>query len=51
MAKLYNEHILGIKPPEGGIVSVADIRPASNNADSPIDLRQEEREADLVAGD
>ena len=34
MAKLYREHVLGEKPVEGGMVSIGDIRPASNNATS-----------------
>ena len=50
MAQLYKEHVLGIKPAEGGIVSIGDIKPASNNAASPIN-RHREQEADLVAGD
>jgi len=49
MAKLYREHVLGEKPLAGGMVSVGDIRPASNNAASPINRHREE--ADLVAGD
>ncbi len=47
MAKLYREHVLGEKP-VAGMVSLGDIRPASNNATSPINRRQD---ADLVAGD
>ena len=35
MAKLYREHVLGEKPVEG-LVSLDSIRPASNNAASPI---------------
>jgi uncharacterized radical SAM superfamily Fe-S cluster-containing enzyme len=50
MAKLYREQILGEKPPEGGMVSIGDIRPASNNAASPINRHREEK-TDLVAGD
>jgi hypothetical protein len=49
MAKLYNEHILGIKPQETGLVSLDAIRPATNNAASPINRQREEK--DLVAGD
>jgi len=49
MAKLYREHVLGEKPPAGGIVSITDIRPASNNAASPVNRHREEK--DLVAGD
>ncbi|HEY6489154.1 MAG TPA: radical SAM protein, partial [Terracidiphilus sp.] len=48
MAKLYREHVLGEKPPADGIVSVDMIRPASNNAASPVNRN---RESDLVAGD
>jgi hypothetical protein len=48
MARLYREHVLGEKPVEG-MVSLDSIRPASNNAASPVNRRQEE--ADLVAGD
>jgi hypothetical protein len=47
MAKLYREHVLGEKPVDG-LVSLDSIRPASNNATSPINRRQD---ADLVAGD
>jgi hypothetical protein len=50
MAKLYREQILGEKPPEGGMVSIGDIRPASNNATSPVNRHREEK-TDLVAGD
>jgi hypothetical protein len=50
MAKLYREHVLGEKPPAGGMVSVDMIRPASNNAASPINRTRKE-ETDLVAGD
>jgi len=47
MAKLYREHVLGEKPVDG-LVSLDSIRPASNNAASPINrTRQEEP----VAGD
>jgi hypothetical protein len=49
MAKLYREHVLGEKPLEGGMVSIGDIRPASNNAASPINRHQQESE--LVSGD
>ena len=48
MAKLYREHVLGEKPVEG-LVSLGDIRPASNNAASPINRHQQESE--LVSGD
>jgi hypothetical protein len=48
MARLYREHVLGEKPIDG-MVRLDAIRPASNNAASPINRRQEE--ADLVAGD
>jgi hypothetical protein len=49
MAKLYREHVLGEKPVEG-LVSLGDIKPASNNATSPINrIRQPESEP--VAGD
>jgi hypothetical protein len=47
MAKLYREHVLGEKPIEG-LVRLDSIRPASNNAASPIN-RQAETEP--VAGD
>jgi hypothetical protein len=50
MAKLYREHVLGEKPLEGGMVSLSDIKPASNNAASPIN-RNRQPESDLVAGD
>jgi len=49
MAKLYREHVLGEKPIDG-LVRLDAIRPASNNATSPIN-RQSQKEADLVAGD
>ena len=49
MAKLYREHVLGEKPPEGGMVSIGDIRPATNNAASPVNRHREE--AEPVAGD
>jgi hypothetical protein len=49
MAKLYREHVLGEKPVEG-LVSLSSIKPASNNAASPIN-RQPQKETDLVAGD
>jgi hypothetical protein len=48
MAALYREHVLGEKP-IAGLVSLSSIKPASNNAASPINRRQEESE--LVAGD
>jgi hypothetical protein len=48
MAKLYRDHLLGEKPVEG-LVSLGDIRPASNNAASPINRHQNESE--LVSGD
>src|SRR3569833_2695714 len=48
MAKLYREHVLGEKPVEG-LVSLDAIRPASNNAASPINRHREE--AEPVAGD
>ena len=47
MAKLYREHVLGQKPVEG-LVSLDAIRPASNNAASPINRHREE---EPVAGD
>ena len=47
MAKLYREHVLGEKPVEG-LVRLDAIRPASNNATSPINRQTE---TDLVAGD
>jgi hypothetical protein len=47
MAKLYREHVLGEKPVDG-LVSLDSIRPASNNAASPIN-RHTEKEP--VAGD
>src|SRR6516165_3119234 len=40
MAKLYREHVLGEKPVEG-LVSLDSIRPASNNAASPINRQKE----------
>ena len=49
MAKLYREHVLGEKPVEG-LVSLDSIRPASNNAASPIN-RNRQPETDLVSGD
>jgi hypothetical protein len=49
MAKLYREHVLGEKPIDG-LVRLDSIRPASNNAASPIN-RQSQKETDLVAGD
>jgi hypothetical protein len=48
MAALYRQHVLGEKPVEG-LVSLGDIKPASNNAASPINRHREESE--LVAGD
>jgi 7,8-dihydro-6-hydroxymethylpterin dimethyltransferase len=48
MAKLYREHVLGEKPVEG-LVSLDSIRPASNNAASPVNRHREE--AEPVAGD
>jgi hypothetical protein len=42
--------VLGEKPPAEGMVSVDMIRPASNNAASPIN-RQRQEEEELVAGD
>ncbi|MGA2340037.1 MAG: radical SAM protein, partial [Terracidiphilus sp.] len=54
MAKLYREHVLGEKPLEGGMVSIGDIRPASNNATSPINRHREvekRQEGELVSGD
>ncbi|MGA7856372.1 MAG: radical SAM protein, partial [Terracidiphilus sp.] len=47
MAKLYREHVLGEKPVEG-LVSLSSIKPASNNAASPINRHQP---AEPVAGD
>src|SRR6202167_2218931 len=47
MAKLYREHVLGEKPVDG-LVSLDSIRPASNNAASPINRQQP---AEPVAGD
>jgi len=49
MAKLYREHVLGEKPVEG-LVSLSSIKPASNNATSPIN-RNQQKESELVAGD
>jgi len=49
MAKLYREHVLGEKPVEG-LVSLDAIRPASNNAASPIN-RNRQQDAEPVAGD
>ena len=48
MAKLYREHVLGEKPVEG-LVSLDSIRPATNNAASPINRQQQK--AEPVAGD
>jgi hypothetical protein len=47
MAKLYREHVLGEKPIDG-LVRLDSIRPASNNATSPINRHQD---AEPVAGD
>ena len=47
MAKLYREHVLGEKPIEG-LVRLDSIRPASNNAASPINRHQP---SEPVAGD
>jgi uncharacterized radical SAM superfamily Fe-S cluster-containing enzyme len=47
MAKLYREHVLGEKPVDG-LVRLDAIRPASNNAASPINRRPDN---ELVAGD
>jgi hypothetical protein len=47
MAKLYREHVLGEKPVEG-LVRLDAIRPASNNAASPINRHTE---TEPVAGD
>jgi hypothetical protein len=49
MAKLYREHVLGEKPIDG-LVRLDSIRPASNNAASPIN-REAQKETDLVSGD
>jgi hypothetical protein len=48
MAALYREHVLGEKP-VAGMVSLASIKPASNNATSPINRHQQDSE--LVSGD
>jgi uncharacterized radical SAM superfamily Fe-S cluster-containing enzyme len=48
MARLYREHVLGEKPVEG-LVSLDSIRPASNNAASPVNRLQQKPEP--VAGD
>jgi 7,8-dihydro-6-hydroxymethylpterin dimethyltransferase len=48
MAKLYREHVLGEKPVEG-LVSLDSIRPASNNAASPVNRHSDAGE--LVSGD
>jgi hypothetical protein len=48
MAALYREHVLGEKPVDG-LVSLSSIKPASNNAASPINRHQQESE--LVSGD
>jgi len=48
MAKLYRQHVLGEKPVEG-LVSLGDIKPASNNAASPIN--REAQKPEPVAGD
>ena len=47
MAKLYREHVLGEKPIDG-MVRLDAIRPASNNATSPINRRPDN---ELVSGD
>src|SRR6266702_2738193 len=47
MAKLYREHVLGEKPVDG-MVSLDSIRPASNNAASPVNRRPD---SELVSGD
>ncbi|MGA2572370.1 MAG: radical SAM protein, partial [Terracidiphilus sp.] len=47
MAKLYQEHVLGIKAPEG-IVSLDSILPASN---APARPAAKKEEGELVAGD
>jgi hypothetical protein len=47
MAKLYREHVLGEKPVDG-LVRLDAIRPASNNAASPINRHSE---TETVAGD
>jgi hypothetical protein len=47
MAKLYREHVLGEKPIDG-LVRLDAIKPASNNAASPINRHQE---VEPVAGD
>jgi len=47
MAAMYREHVLGEKPVEG-LVRLDAIRPASNNAASPINRQ---RENEPVAGD
>jgi hypothetical protein len=49
MASLYREHVLGEKPVDG-LVRLDAIRPASNNAASPIN-RQAQKENEPVAGD
>jgi hypothetical protein len=49
MSKLYREHVLGEKPIDG-MVRLDAIRPASNNATSPIN-RESQKETDLVSGD
>jgi len=48
MARLYREHVLGEKPVDG-IVTLDSIRPASNNAASPIN--REAQKPEPVAGD
>jgi 7,8-dihydro-6-hydroxymethylpterin dimethyltransferase len=47
MARLYREHVLGEKPVDG-LVRLDAIRPASNNAASPINRQQQ---TEPVAGD
>jgi hypothetical protein len=49
MAKLYREHVLGEKPVDG-LVTLDSIRPATNNAASPINRNRQEQ-AEPVAGD
>lgn len=47
MARLYDGQVLGEKPIEG-VVRLASIRPASNNATSPVNR---EAQKETVAGD
>jgi hypothetical protein len=49
MASLYREHVLGEKPIDG-LVRLDAIRPASNNAASPIN-REAQKVNEPVAGD